>query len=281
MRYDRSGPLMGYTDLHYAVTAGVATITISRPDRRNALRIETYAELAAALEEAGADGQVGVVVITGAGDRAFSAGGDLEMARETLTTIRAARTHSFQRMLRVSALMTAIGAPVLCAVNGASVGGGAELVCFADLVIAADTATFCYNGTKVGGCSWWGAPQLLPLMVGLRRAKEILYLSATLTAAQALEYGLVNRVVPVGQLRGATAELADQLLGLSAKGMRQTKAALRPVRELMLLSMSSAAEQNASAVAGPDIQQAFQAFLDKGTIDWRSTRPGLRRREPE
>ena len=144
---------MGYTDLHYAVTAGVATITISRPDRRNALRIETYAELAAALEEAGADGQVGVVVITGAGDRAFSAGGDLEMARETLTTIRAARTHSFQRMLRVSALVTAIGAPVLCAVNGACVGGGAELVCFADLVIAADTATFCYNGTKVGSCS--------------------------------------------------------------------------------------------------------------------------------
>ncbi len=272
---------MGYTDLHYAVTAGVATITISRPDRRNALRIETYAELAAALEEAGADDQVGVVVITGAGDRAFSAGGDLEMARETLTTIPAARTHSFQRMLRVSALMTAIGAPVLCAVNGACVGGGAELFCFADLVIAADTATFCYNGTKVGGCSWWGAPQLLPLMVGLRRAEEILYLSATLTAAQALEYGLVNRVVPAGQLRGATAELADQLLGLSAEGMRQTKAALRPVRELMLLSMSSAAEQNASAVAGPDIHQAFQAFLNKGTIDWRSTRPGLRRREPE
>jgi enoyl-CoA hydratase/carnithine racemase len=157
----------------------------------------------------------------------------------------------------------------------------AELVCFADLVIAADSATFCYNGTKVGGCGWWGAPQLVPLLVGLRRAEEILYLSATLTAAQALEYGLVNRVVPAGQLRGATAELADQLLSLSAEGMRQTKAALRPVRELMLLSMSSAAEQNTSAVAGPDVQQAFQAFLDKGTIDWRSTRSGLRRREPE
>jgi 2-ketocyclohexanecarboxyl-CoA hydrolase len=271
---------MGYTDLDYDVTAGVATITISRPERRNALRIETYTELAAALEEAGADDQVGVVVITGAGERAFSAGGDLEMARERLTTVPAVRTHSFQRMIRVSTLMTTIGAPVVCAVNGAAVGGGAELICFADLVIAADSATFCYNGTKVGGCSWWGAPQLLPLTVGLRRAEEILYLSATLTAAQALEYGLVNRVVPAARLREATAQLADQLLGLSAEGLRQTKAALRSVREVMLLSMSSAAEQNASAVAGPDIQRAFQTFLDKGTIDWRSTRPGLDGRGP-
>jgi enoyl-CoA hydratase/carnithine racemase len=272
---------MGYTDLCYDVTAGVATITISRPERRNALRTETYAELAAALEHAGTDDQVGVVVITGAGDRAFCAGGDLEMARETLTTIPAARTHSFQRMLRVSTLMTTIGAPVVCAVNGAAVGGGAELTCFADLVIAADSATFCYNGTKVGGCSWWGAPQLLPLIIGLRRAEEILYLSPTITAAQALEYGLVNRVVPAAQLREATAELADQLLSLSAEGLRQTKAALRPARELMLLSMSSAAEQNASAVAGPDIQRAFQAFLDHKTIDWRGTRPGLSGRGPQ
>ncbi len=91
----------------------------------------------------------------------------------------------------------------------------------------------------------------------------------------------MNRVVPAGQLREATARLADQLLGLSAEGLRQTKAALRPVRELLLVSMSSAAEQNASAVAGPDTQRAFQAFLDKETIDWRRTRPGLRGREPQ
>ena len=266
---------MGYTDLLYDVAAGVATITINRPERRNALRVQTYEELAAALEAASADDHVGVVVITGAGDRAFSAGGDLEMAKDTLTTTAAVRTHSFQRMLRVSGLMTAMGTPVVCAVNGVCVGGGAELACFADLVIAADTASFVYNGTRIGGCSWWGAPQLLPLIVGLRRAEEILYLGGTVTAAQALEYGLVNRLVPAGQLPAATAELADQLLGLSAEGLRQTKAALRATRELMLASMSSAAELNASAVAGPDIQMAFQAFLDKRVVDWRSVRPGL------
>src|SRR3989442_14260606 len=115
---------MGDVDLNYMATAGVATITIARPERRNALRAETYAELAAALEAVGADERVGVVVITGAGDRAFSAGGDLEMAREALTTVPAVRTHSFQRMMRVSTLMTTISAPVVCAVNGAAVGGG-------------------------------------------------------------------------------------------------------------------------------------------------------------
>ncbi len=266
---------MGYTDLLYDVTAGIATITINRPGRRNALRAETYHELATALEAANVDDHVGVVVITGAGDRAFSSGGDLEMARDTLTATTAVRTHSFQRMLRVSTMMTTIGTPVVCAVNGVCVGGGAELICFADLVIAADTATFLYNGTRIGGCSWWGAPQLLPLIVGLRRAEEILYLGGTVTAAQALQYGLVNRIVPADRLREATAELADELLGLSAEGLRQTKAALRSTREVMLLSLSSAAELNASAVAGPDIQLAFQAFLDKQVIDWRRIRPGL------
>jgi enoyl-CoA hydratase/carnithine racemase len=266
-----------FEDITYSTSGGIARITINRPERRNALRIQTYEELAHALELADADGQVGVVVLTGAGDTAFSSGGDLSMAQQSLTTVAHARTHSFQRMLRVSTLMTHLGKPVVCAVNGLCIGGGAELICFADFVVASEHSTFTFNGTKLGGCSWWGAPQLLPMLIGLRRAEELLYLSSQLSAQQALDYGLINRVVAHSELTSATDDLCNRLLDLSAEGLRQTKAALRSTKEVMLLGLTSSAETNASAVAGPELQQAFEAFLEKKPFNWRSTRPGLSR----
>jgi enoyl-CoA hydratase/carnithine racemase len=116
---------------------------------------------------------------------------------------------------------------------------------------------------------------LLPILIGLRRAEEVLYLSSQLSAQQALDYGLINRVVPRSELSAATDELCNRLLDLSAEGLRQTKAALRSTKEVMLLGLTAAAETNASAVAGPELQQAFEAFLAKKPFNWRSTRPGL------
>ena len=221
------------------------------------------------------------MVITGAGDRAFSAGGDLEMARETLTTIPAARTHSFQRMVRVSALMTAIGAPVLCAVNGACVGGGAELVCFADLVIAADTATFCYNGTK-----------------GRR-----LQLVGRAAAAPADGRATPGRRDPVPERhshRGAGAGVRPSEPRRpgrpAARGHRRAgRSAARPVRggnaadqgRATPRARAHAAEHELSGGAErlgcrrPGYPAGLPGLPGQGTIDWRSTRPGLQRREPE
>jgi enoyl-CoA hydratase/carnithine racemase len=263
-----------FEDILYDVSEGVARITFNRPDKLNALRITTFEELAAALRLADADETAGVVVIAGAG-RAFCAGGDVEMAQTMLTSERAGRYHFFGRMLAASDLAVALSKPVVCAVQGACVGGGAEFTMFADLVIADETAYFLFNGTAIGGCSWWGAPQLLPLYVGMRKAEEILYLSRRVKAEEAGRIGLVTRVVPAGELEEATDELCQGILDLSEEGMRFTKAALRSAKELVLASMSASAEMNASALGKGDLHAAFDAFREGRPMSWRALRPGL------
>jgi enoyl-CoA hydratase/carnithine racemase len=260
-----------FDDLLYEVTDGVATITLNRPERRNALRERTFDELAEALRTAAADEQAGVIVINGAG-KGFCAGGDIEMAQTVLTSERAGRHHYFGRMMPISDLIVAADKPVVCAVHGACVGGGAELVTFADYVLADERAYFVFNGTAIGGCSWWGAPQLLPLQVGLRRAEELLYLSSRVPADEAVRMGLINDAVPTGTLDAATDEVCQRMLDLSEDGLRLTKAALRSVKQAMLASMASSAEMNVSALAKPALHAAFDAFLEGRTISWRDLR---------
>ena len=263
-----------FHDLLYDVSGGVATITLNRPDKLNALRERSFEELADALRRAGADEQAGVVVLTGAG-RAFCAGGDLTMAQSVLTSEQAGRHHYFGRMIPASDVIVAIDKPVVCAVKGACVGGGAELMTFADYVIADETAFFMFNGTSIGGCSWWGA-QLLPLQIGLRRAEEILYFSSRVDAGEAARIGMINRVVSSGELETATSAVCEALLDLSEDGLRLTKATLRSVKQEMLSSMSSAAEMNVSALGKPQLHAAFAAFLDGREMSWRELRPAFR-----
>ena len=262
-----------FEDLLYEVSRGVATITFNRPDKLNALREQTYEELADALRRASADERAGVVVITGAG-RAFSAGGDLGMAQTVLTSENAGRHHYFGRMIAASDLIVAMGKPVVCAVKGPCIGGGAELMTFADYVIADESAFFVFNGTSIGGCSWWGGPQLLPLQVGLRRAEEILYLSTRVPADEAAAIGMVNRVVATGELEAATHETCERLLDLSEDGIRMTKAAMRSVKQVMLSTMAASAEMNVSALGKPELHAAFDALLEGREMSWRDLRPG-------
>lgn len=263
-----------FEDILYEVDGGIASITLNRPEKLNALRIKTFEELAAALRLAAEDETAGVVVIAGAG-RAFCAGGDVEMTTTMLTSASAGRYHFFGRMLTLSNLVLALSKPVVCAVQGAAVGGGAELTVFADMVIADKTAYFLFNGTAIGGCSWWGAPQLLPVLVGVRKAEEILYLSTRVGADEAARLGLITQVVPAGELEAATSEMCNRILDLSEEGMRYTKAALRSVKELLLASMSASAEMNASALGKGDLHAAFEAFRDRRSMSWRELRPGL------
>ena len=265
-----------YDDLTYLSGGGVATVTLNRPGKLNALRVQTFEELRDALRRAGADEMVGVVVVRGAG-RAFCAGGDIEMAQTVLTDETAARTHFFDRMIGVSDAVVALGKPVVVSVHGACVGGGAELALFADIVLADETAFFVFNGTEIGGGNWWGA-QLLPLMVGLRRAQEILYLSERVDATRAAEIGLVTRVVPAGALADTTSELCERILDLSEEGIRMTKAGLRPVLQLLLASQAASAELNVAALGKPDLHAAFDAFLEGRAMSWRALRPGVAER---
>jgi enoyl-CoA hydratase/carnithine racemase len=261
-----------YSDILYLKKDGIATITINRPAKHNALRLATFRELIDALGDAGNDESVGVVVLTGAGEKAFCAGGDLNMAADELRTLHDMRTHHVERMLRISTLITQMDKPVLCAVNGLCVGAGVEIACFCDLVIAVDHASFYFNGTRIGGCLWWGPPQLLPLMVGLKKAQEILLFGNPIEAGEAQRIGLVNKVVPPGELAHELEHWCHELLDCSPAGLAATKASLRASLDLLLAPLNMVAELNAGVEVGPQAQAAFAGFLAKQPVSWRSFR---------
>ena len=162
---------------------GVATFTLNRPQVLNALRESTYDLLIEALEAANADPAVGVLVITGAG-RAFSAGGDVTTQRER--TPESGHRHA-QRLMRLAAALRHNGKPVIAAVNGYAIGGGDEIHLMCDLTIASDRAKFGQTGMAVGMPPVWGGTQLLPQVIGDKRAREAVYLGRVFTAAEAYE----------------------------------------------------------------------------------------------
>lgn len=262
---------MQYEDLLYDVTDGVAAITINRPETRNALRVRTFEELTAAIRRADVDAAVGVITLTGAGDKAFSSGGDLHMARE-LTTAHRAREHFVHRMMGLSREIVYSDKPVVCVVNGVCVGGGAEIMTFCDFVIAADDALIWFLGTAIGGFCWWGPAQLLPLQAGLRRAEEILYTSRKLSGREAAELGIATESVPRADLAGAVDATCKRILGVSPEGVRLTKASLRATKEILLATMSLSAESAVAAHESSDVLASFDAFLHGEEMDWRARR---------
>jgi len=259
-------------DVRFEVGAGVATLTIDRPEALNAMRIQTFEELERGLREADGDPSVGVVVLAGSTQsKAFCAGGDLHMAKEFTTTM-AIREHYFHRMQRLSWLLVNSQKPVICAIHGPCIGGGAELSLFCDFVIASEDAYLSFNGTEIGGSCWWGATQLLPVMVGLRAAEDILYTSRRVGAPEAAELGLISAAVPAASLDRAVSERCELLLERSDEGIRLTKAALRATKEILLATMSASAEQAVAGHEGSDVLAAFDAFLAGDRIDWRARR---------
>jgi enoyl-CoA hydratase/carnithine racemase len=260
-----------YEDIILDVQDGIATLTINRPERRNALREQTFTELTEAIDVNEGDERVGVIVITGAGGKAFCAGGDLQMAAK-LTTTAAVREHYVGRMMRLSDAVLMTSKPIICAVDGACIGGGAELMTFCDYVFATERSHFAFTGTDIGGSAWWGAAQLLPLMVGMRKADDILLTSRRVDAKEAVEIGLITRVVPTGKLDSAVAEQCDALLRVSAGGIRQTKAALRATKEILLRTMFASAEMAIASHTGSDVLAALDAVKSANRIDWRKRR---------
>ena len=210
---------MTYTDILYEPNDGVAWITINRPEVRNAFRTRTVAELTAAFEDARWDPAVGVVVLTGAGDKAFCAGGDQKERGEG----GYARD---QRPMDVEALHSAIRhipKPVIAMVNGYAIGGGHVLHVLCDLSIAADTAIFGQTGPRVGSVDAGHGTGYLARIVGEKKAREIWYLCLQYPAADALAMGLVNKVVPLGDLRAETEAWCRALLDKSPTALALAK----------------------------------------------------------
>ena len=199
---------MAFTDILYEKTDGIAWITINRPEVRNAFRTRTVRELTEAFEDARWDRSVGVVVLTGAGDRAFCSGGDQKERGQ-------GGYASDERPMDVEALHSAIRhipKPVIAMVNGFAIGGGHVLHLLCDLSIAADTAIFGQTGPRVGSVDAGHGTGFLARAVGEKKAREIWYLCRQYTAQEALAMGLVNKVVPLQGLRAEVEQWCRELL---------------------------------------------------------------------
>jgi enoyl-CoA hydratase/carnithine racemase len=199
-----------FQEVLYEKAGGVARITINRPQRYNAYSTVCLEELATALKDASFDDAVGVIVLTGAGDRAFCTGGDVkEYAR---TYVAAPRDYwKYMALFRayIDAILSA-GKPVVARINGIAVGGGNETVLACDLAVIAEHAYVGQVGVRVGSVACGGATQWLPITVGDKRAREMLFTNRSIPARLALEWGLVNRVAPSVRKNGAFVENATR-----------------------------------------------------------------------
>ena len=212
---------MAYDDILYDATDGIAWITINRPAVLNAFRGQTVDELIRAFRAAWHDRDVGVCVLTGAGEKAFCAGGDQKQRMETgdygPSQSGLFEVESLHRVIRDCPK------PVIAAVNGIAIGGGHVLHVLCDLSIAADSAIFGQTGPRVGSVDPGFGTAYLARVVGEKKAREIWYLCRQYTAQDALQMGLVNKVVPLGELRAEVERWCRELLEKSPTALALAK----------------------------------------------------------
>jgi enoyl-CoA hydratase/carnithine racemase len=245
----------------YEVSEQVAWLTINRPEARNALSKAVRDGLWEGFRRFADDDAARVLVLTGAGEKAFCAGGDLKEMSETSLTIPPPDFLPYlQRTVKTDK-------PVIAAVNGVAFAGGFLLAQMCDLVIAADHAKFGITEVKVGRGSPWAAP--LPWLVGPRAAMEIMLLGDPLTAQRAYEIGLVNRVVPAAELHDAAAEWAQKIAGNAPLSVRAAKQLVYLSAEHGWTDALNAGDKLYEPVyLSQDAQEGPTAFKEKRAPNW-------------
>jgi dihydroxynaphthoic acid synthetase len=253
------------TDVLYSVDGGVARITIDRPQKYNAFREETLDDLIAAFSAAEADRSVGVIVLTGAGEKAFCSGGDIAWEDSSDPT-GAARMN--RRTSNLSLIMRGCGKPIIARVRGYAVGGGNELQMLCDLTVASDDSTFGQSGPKMGSVPVWWGTQLLPRIVGERKAREIVMLCEQIPAAEAESLGLINKSVPVDELDSTVDAWCERLLSLSPQALRVAKISLNYETDQLWPSVQHG-QQMINFIHGTDeFHEGTRAFLEKRAPDF-------------
>lgn len=266
---------LGFRYVIYEKQPPTARVTINRPQVLNALNFATLREMSRAFEDASWDDAIACVVLTGSGDRAFCTGADLE---EQATFIHKPREYWKWMGVFIEAQdrLRNIGKPTIARLNGLVVGGGNEFNLACDLAIAADDVTIRHVGPVRGSVPAAGATQWLPLVVGDRRAREILFLCEEIPASQALAWGLVNEVVPRRDLDGAVARLAQKLTRTLPEVTRYTKQQLNFWRDLSWhLTIGHARDWLTLHAGAPETQEGVEAFLEKRAVDVAAIRQRL------
>ena len=239
---------------------GIAKISINRPDKRNILNIETRRELKGSLEDARADKNVKVIILTGTGGT-FCAGADLNEFKDLSPT--EAREY-LQLSRSVSNTIENMEKPVICVIDGYALGGGCELALACDMIIASERSKFGQPEIRIGLIPGGGATQRLPRLIGVRKAKELILTGDIISANEAEELGLVNRVVPADKLDETVNELLEKLLSKSPVMLGLAKSSINKCMELGLANgLSYELEMFALCFSTEDQKEGVKAFLEK------------------
>jgi len=254
---------LGFERILYEKAAPLATITFNRPERLNAFDFLTLRELARAAEDASWDDEIRVVVLTGAG-RAFCVGADLKEWQAGYLGNPPAYWKWFGAFKDAHDRLREIGKPTLARINGICVGGGNEFQMACDLAVMVDDAYIRHVGLEHGSVPAGGATQWLPVMVGDRRAREIIMLCEEIPAVQAAEWGLINRAVPADGLDAAVDELVEKLAAKLPQTTRYAKQQLNFWRDLSWHeTVNHARDWLALSMLGEEAQCAVRSFVEK------------------
>jgi naphthoate synthase len=250
-----------YEDIRYEVADGIAKLTIDRPGVRNAFRPETLIELSDAFERAREDTDVGVIVLTGEGPRAFCSGGDQRVRGDSGYLAGGARVGRFH-VTDLHVQMRRLPKPIVAMVAGYAVGGGHVLHVVCDLTIAADNARFGQTGPRVGSFDGGFGAALLAEQVGQKKAKEIWFLCRQYSADEALRMGLVNTVVPVEELEEETVRWCREMLELSPFALRLLKASFNAAEDGLAGLQQLAHDANLLFYGSEEAREGRDAYME-------------------
>ena len=260
-----------YKDIAYETAGGIAKLTICRPEVRNAFRPQTLFELQRAFELARDDPDIGVVVLTGQGPDAFCSGGDQRVRGEDGylgDDEVAGRGIGRLNVLDLQVQIRRLPKPVIAMVAGYAIGGGHVLHLVCDLTIAAENARFGQTGPKVGSFDGGYGAGLLARTIGLKRAKEIWFLCRQYDAAQALDWGLVNAVVPLDRLEDETVKWCEEILALSPMALRMLKAGFNAADDGLAGIQQLAGDATMLFYMSEEGQEGRNAYVDKRRPDF-------------
>ena len=260
-----------WRDIEYHVAEGIAKITINRPEKRNAFRPQTVTELIKAFDMARDDNEVGVIILTGKGDLAFCSGGDQSIRGDDgyIGDDEVAQKGIGQlNVLDLQVQIRRLPKPVIAMIAGFAIGGGHVLHVVCDLSIAADNAKFGQTGPRVGSFDGGYGSSLLSRQIGLKRAKEVWFMARQYDAKTALEWGLVNAVVPLAELEKETVKWAKEMLQHSPLSLRLLKASFNASDDGLAGIQQLAGDATLLYYMSEEAQEGRNAYKEKRKPDF-------------
>lgn len=252
---------MSFNNILLKKEEGIGFITINRPKYLNALDRGTVEELSEVIDLVSADDEIKVIILTGAGDKAFIAGGDIAFLKE-LTPVEARKFAAFGHA--VLRKMESLPKPIIAAINGFCLGGGCELAMACDFSIASSKAKFGQPEVSLGVTAGFGGTQRLPRLIGVGRARQLLYTGDMIDAGEALRIGLVNEVVPDGELMNYVVGIARRIITKGQMAVRFSKAAVNNGMQTDIdRAMTIECDIFALCFSTEDQKEGMNAFMEK------------------